>query len=75
MSNTELLKEKLHLLIEKIEDENTLQNYKAFLEDELNTKNDWYEEIPDAVKIRLQKSILQIKGGKAKDLETVLNKY
>ena len=62
MSNTELLKEKLHLLIEKIEDE-------------LNTKNDWYEEIPDAVKIRLQKSILQIKGGKAKDLETVLNKY
>ena len=75
MSTTDRLKEKLHLLIEKIEDENTLQNYKAFLEDELNTKNDWYEEIPDAVKIRLQKSILQIKGGKAKDLETVLNKY
>ncbi len=75
MSTTDLLKEKLHLLIEKIEDENTLQNYEAFLEDELNTKNDWYEKIPDSVKIRLQKSILQIKVGKAKDLETVLNKY
>lgn len=61
MSNTEILKEKLHLLIEKIDDENILQNYEAFLEDELSQKKDWYNEIPESVKLRLQKSILQAK--------------
>lgn len=75
MSNTEILKEKLHLLIEKIEDETVLQNCEAFLEDELNTKGDWYSQIPDSIKARLQKSITQIKSGKIKDLQTVLNKY
>lgn len=75
MSNTDLLKEKLHLLIEKIEDENTLQNYEAFLEDELNQKGDWYNQIPESVKMRLQKSILQAKENKTKDFDAVLNKY
>lgn len=75
MSNTEILKEKLHLLIEKIEDESTLQNYEAFLEDELKTNKDWFLQIPESVKLRLQKSITQIKEGKIKDFETILNKY
>lgn len=75
MSATEILKQKLHLLIEKIEDENTLQNYEAFLEDELKTKKDWFLEIPESVKTRLEKSIAQIQEGQFKDLDVVLNKY
>lgn len=75
MSNTEILKEKLHLLIEKIEDETVLQNYGAFLEDELNQKEDWYNQIPESVKMRLQKSILQAKENKTKDFDAVLSKY
>lgn len=75
MSNTEILKEKLHLLIEKIEDESVLQNYEAILEDELNQKKDWFLEIPETIKARLQKSILQAKENKTKDFNSVLNKY
>lgn len=75
MSNTEILKEKLHLLIEKIDDENILKNYEAFLEDELSQKKDWYNEIPESVKLRLQKSILQAKENNTKDFNSVLNKY
>ncbi len=67
--NTE---KKLHLLIEKIEDESVLQNYEAILEDELNQQEDWYNKIPESVKLRLQKSILQAKENKTKDFNSVI---
>ena len=43
----------------KIEDEEVLQNYEAFLKNELNPNENWYNDMPESVKKRLQKSVFR----------------
>ncbi|QQR97603.1 MAG: hypothetical protein IPK18_12245 [Sphingobacteriales bacterium] len=75
MSDIKILKDKLHLLIDKIEDEEVLQNYEAFLKNELNPNENWYNDMPESVKKRLQKSIQQAKENNTKEFNTIISKY
>lgn len=73
MSTTEVLKAKLHTLIENISDENVLQAHAVLLQKEISQSENW-DLLSDELKNELQLSELEFQNGEFEEASIVLNR-